>query len=309
MTRQMTGSSRKVGLALSGGGARGLAHIGVLKVLEQEGVPIDYLAGASMGGLIAAGYAAGLIPDFLEQEALRMGNIRRLLALADRSLPRRGLFEGQKVRQYLAGHLGDRTFDDLRLPLALVAVDLNGGREVILRDGPVVDAVRATISLPGVFTPVERDGQLLVDGGLLNNLPADVVRQMGADVVIAVDVSTDSGAVSLVIQTLQHHRYLPNGVVDTVDVLYRSRDKLVSFRPCGLWAKKSPIALCNSLFHLPGPGRGPANNRTGHRRLHQVGGTRGACSTIGHSLPGRPQCFSERGWFQQPTSFQSCHRL
>ena len=89
---------RKVGLALSGGGARGLAHIGVLKILEQEGVPIDYLAGTSMGGLIAAAYAAGLSPDLMEQEALRMASLRRLLALADPSLPRRGLFEGQKVR-------------------------------------------------------------------------------------------------------------------------------------------------------------------------------------------------------------------
>lgn len=220
--------SRKVGLALSGGGARGLAHIGVLKVLEQEGVPIDCLAGTSMGGLIAAGYAAGLSPNFLEQEALRMGSLRRLLALADPSLPRRGLFEGQKVRQYLVGHLGDRAFDDLRLPLALVTVDLNSGREVILREGRVADAVRATVALPGIFTPVEWDGQLLVDGGLLDNLPADAVRQMGADVVIAVDVTTDNGAVSSLIQTLQHRRYVPNGLMDTVEVLYRSLGVMVA---------------------------------------------------------------------------------
>jgi len=220
--------SRKVGLALSGGGARGLAHIGVLKVLEQEGVPIDCLAGTSMGGLIAAGYAAGLSPNFLEQEALRMGSLRRLLTLADPSLPRRGLFEGQKVRQYLVGHLGDRTFDDLRLPLALVTVDLNSGREVILREGRVADAVRATVALPGIFTPVEWDGQLLVDGGLLDNLPADAVRQMGADVVIAVDVATDNGAVSSLIQTLQHRRYVPNGLMDTVEVLYCSLGVMVA---------------------------------------------------------------------------------
>ncbi|MBE9507712.1 MAG: patatin-like phospholipase family protein, partial [Chloroflexi bacterium] len=114
----MTRSSRKVGLALSGGGARGLAHIGVLKILEQEGVPIHFLAGTSMGGVIAAGYAAGLSPDFMEQEALRMSSLRRLLALADPSLPQRGFFEGRRVREYLVGHLGNRTFDDLRLPLA-----------------------------------------------------------------------------------------------------------------------------------------------------------------------------------------------
>jgi NTE family protein len=219
----MTKTSRKIGLALSGGGARGLAHIGVLEILEREGVPIDYLAGTSMGGVIAAGYAAGLSPNFLEQEALRMANLRRLLALADPSLPRRGFLEGQKVRAYLIGHLGDRTFDDLRLPLALVAVDLNDGSEVILRDGRVVDAVRATISLPGVFTPVERDGQLLVDGGLLNNLPADVVRQMGADVVIAVNTATeDKGAVFSLVEAAHRRRYIPNGLVDTLEVPWRS---------------------------------------------------------------------------------------
>jgi len=200
----------------------GLAHIGVLKILEQEGVPIDRLAGTSMGGVIAAGYAAGLEPEFMEQEALRMGNLRRLLALADPSLPRRGLFKGQKVRQYLVGLLGDRTFDDLRLPLALVAVNLNTGQEVYLTQGQVVDAVRATTALPGVFRPVEWDGQLLVDGGLLDNLPADAARHMGADVVIAVDVSSDDRVVSHLTQTLHRYRYISNGLVDTVEVLWRS---------------------------------------------------------------------------------------
>ena len=178
----------KVGLALSGGGARGLAHIGVLKVLEREGVPVDFLAGTSMGGVIAAGYASGLGAEYIEKEALRMGRLRNWIDLIDRSLPRLGLFEGQKVQEYLARHLGDETFDDLTIPLALMAVDLETGEEVILRSGRVVDAVRATISLPGVFAPFRLDGCLLVDGGVLNNLPADVVREMGADIVIAVDV-------------------------------------------------------------------------------------------------------------------------
>ena len=213
---------RKIGLALSGGGARGLAHIGVLKILEQEGVPIDYLAGTSMGGVIAAGYAAGLEPEFMEQEALRVSSLRRLLPLTDLSPLRRGLFEGQKVREYLTGHLGDRTFDDLRIPLTLMAVDLNSGREVYLNQGRLVDGVRATVALPGVFTPVERDGQLLVDGGLLDNLPADAVRHMGADVAIAVDVSTDDVAVSSLVGALHRRRYVPNGLVDTIEVLWRS---------------------------------------------------------------------------------------
>ncbi|MEA3407395.1 MAG: patatin-like phospholipase family protein [Chloroflexota bacterium] len=214
-------SIRKVGLALSGGGARGLAHIGVLKIMEQEGVPIDCLGGTSMGGLIAAAYAAGLSPKFMEQEALRMASFRRLLSLAELSLPRRGLFEGESVCEYLAEHLGDSTFEDLRLPLALVAVDLKSGCEVVLREGRVVDAVRATISLPGIFAPVERDGRLLVDGGVLNDLPADVVRRMEADVVIAVDVATASEAMSSLDETFRR-RYVPKGLASTIEVLYRS---------------------------------------------------------------------------------------
>jgi len=183
-------SRPKVGLALSGGGARGLAHIGVLKVLEREEVPVDFLAGTSMGGLIAAAFAAGLSPTLIEQEAVRMGRYAQLVRLFDLSLPGAGLVEGKKIEAYLTQHLGERTFEELEIPLALMAVDLQTGEEVALTEGSVVEAVRATISMPGVFVPVYRDGRVLVDGGILNNLPADVVRRMGADVVIAVDVST-----------------------------------------------------------------------------------------------------------------------
>jgi len=181
----------RIGLALSGGGVRGLAHIGVLKVLERENIPVDFLAGTSMGGVIAAGYAAGLSPVHLEQEALHMGRLRNLITLIDRSLPSLGLVEGKRIQEYLVQHLGEVTFADLRLPLGLVAVDLVTGEEVVLREGSVVEAVRATISLPGIFAPTRLNDRLLVDGGLLNNLPADVVREMGAEVVIAVDVSAD----------------------------------------------------------------------------------------------------------------------
>ncbi|HID88517.1 MAG TPA: hypothetical protein EYP52_02220, partial [Anaerolineae bacterium] len=209
-------------LALSGGGVRGLAHIGVLKVLEREGIPVHFLAGTSMGGFIAAAYAAGFSPNDLEAEALRFSNPRYLLGFLDRSLPRRGLIAEDKIEGYLREHLGDVTFDRLRLPLALVAVDLNSGEKVVLREGPLVEAVRATTALPGVFPPVERDGQLLVDGGLLDNLPADVVRGMGADVVIAVDVSTDAKAVAFFAEMLQRRRFVPEGLVELMEVLWRS---------------------------------------------------------------------------------------
>ena len=218
--------SRKVGLALSGGGARGLAHIGVIKVLERENVPIDLLAGTSMGGIVAALYATGLSAREMEEAARRISSPRQLLTLVDRTLPRRGLLQGRKVVEYLAQWLGELTFDQLKIPLALVAADLNGCQKVVLQEGSVLDAVRATIALPGLLAPLERDGQLLVDGGLMDNLPVDIVRQMGADVVIAVDIATDQTAVILFAEELHRHPLVPSGLVDTLEVLWRSVDYL-----------------------------------------------------------------------------------
>ena len=202
----------RVGLALSGGGARGLAHIGVLKVLEREGIAVDLLAGTSMGGVVAAGYAAGMRPHELEAEAMEMGRPRRLLRLADLGLPRRGLLEGRHILAYFESHLDGATFADLSRPLALVTVDLNSGQEVILRDGPVAVALRATVSIPGLLAPVEWRGCRLVDGGLLNNLPVDVARQMSADVVIAVDVTPRHQGTSCW-QTQEQRRFVPGALV------------------------------------------------------------------------------------------------
>jgi len=182
--------SPRVGLALSGGGARGLAHIGVLKVFEEQGVPIHALAGTSMGGLIAAAYAAGMSVSELEAAALKMTNLRELVALVDLRPPRRGLLAGEHVRKYLAKFVDeDLTFAELKLPLAMQAVDLNSGKEHTLREGNLLDAVMATSAFPGVFPPVEIQGYQLVDGGVLNNLPTELPRQLGADVVIAVYVT------------------------------------------------------------------------------------------------------------------------
>ena len=212
----------KVGLALSGGGARGLAHIGVLSVLQQEGIPIDLLAGTSMGGFLGAVYAAGMDPSAIKAEALSLSSPRRLWSLIDLVPPRRGLVEGHKVHEYMANWLGDRTFDDLRIPLTVVAADLNTGRQVHLNQGSVVDAVRATIALPGILAPVERDGQLLVDGGILNNLPTDVARDMGADIVVAVNVVPDDQTERVLDQTPHHRWHIPGALSDAASVMLRS---------------------------------------------------------------------------------------
>lgn len=184
--------STKIGLALGGGGARGLAHIGVLKVLEGEHIPINCIAGTSMGGVVGAFYAAGVTLAEMEREVLRISRRRELVKLLDVGVTQGAALKGERVYRYIAGKLGAQlTFADLSIPLAVVTVDLYSGREVVLTSGRVVDAVRATISVPGVFVPVEHEPYRLVDGGLLNNVPVDVARQLGAQVVIAVDVLPD----------------------------------------------------------------------------------------------------------------------
>jgi NTE family protein len=181
------------GLALSGGGARGLAHIGVLKVLVREGLLPECLAGTSMGGLIAAYYAYGLTPEEIEAEALYLGRLKVMIKMIDLS-NFHSLVGGDSVRKYLVEKFGEETtFADLKLPVILNAVDLVSGKEIVL-SGAVVDAVRATTAVPGIFDPVELDGMILVDGGVLNNLPANHVRSLGAEVVLAVDSSVSSAA-------------------------------------------------------------------------------------------------------------------
>jgi len=210
----------KIGLALGGGSARGFAHIGVLEWFEQHHIPIDYIAGTSMGGLVGGAYASGLSPA--EIRALMRDVDWDLMFLADspykyktferkvdkRLYPSRlefglkggfrlpgGIDSGQQVTLLLDRvglPYGDlRSFDDLPTPFRCVATDLRRGEVVVLDAGPLSRALRATMSLPGVFTPVKVGDRVLVDGGALNNVPADVVRRMGADVVIAVDVGAD----------------------------------------------------------------------------------------------------------------------
>jgi NTE family protein len=196
-------------LVLSGGGARGFAHVGVIKVLCEAGVNIDYLAGTSAGGAVAAVYASGLSCAELEEMALDMSRWRTVVSLLDRSRPRLGLFSGDRVEDYFGEILGDKTFRDLTIPLAVVAVDLETGQEVVIKSGRVLDAVRATTAFPGVFAPKRIEGQLLVDGGLLNNLPVDVAQEMGADVVIAVDVSTPMDDLDELLESAEQRRLRP----------------------------------------------------------------------------------------------------
>lgn len=179
----------KIGLALGSGLARGLAHIGVLRVLQEKGIKVDYIAGTSMGSVIAALYACGLKLKLIDRLAQRIS--RR--TWMDFTFPRMGLIAGEKLEQLLYMLTGRRSFADLALPLAVVAVDLISGEKVVLKEGSIARAIRASCAIPGIFSPVAIGEKLLVDGGVLQRVPASVVREMGADLVIAVDVGVNVG--------------------------------------------------------------------------------------------------------------------
>jgi NTE family protein len=196
----------------------------VLKVFEREGIPFDNLTGSSMGGIIASVYAAGISPDELETEALRMTRLRQLIRFVDLSPPHRGLLTGKRLREYITRFIApDLTFDDLRLPVGLMSVDLQSGKEIPLLEGSVLEAALATSAFPGILPPVEWNGFKLVDGGLLNNLPVDLARELGADVVIAVDVSADPRQNNHS-DSITFHSFVP----DFAEYSYRAVQLLIS---------------------------------------------------------------------------------
>lgn len=178
----------KVGLALGSGSARGWAHIGVIRALREEGIVPDLICGASVGALVGAATATGEL-DKLESWARELG-WKKVLSFFDMGF-NGGLIKGEKLIAFWAEHFIDRNFSDLAIPFACVATDLASGHEVWLREGSVADAVRASIALPGLFSPHVHEGRLLVDGGLVNPVPVSLCRALGAEVVIAVDLSGD----------------------------------------------------------------------------------------------------------------------
>lgn len=181
--------NKKVGLALGGGGAKGLAHIGVLKVLNREGIKIDYIAGTSIGSLIGAYYAAHLEVEKLEKKILEKSDWKMGLSIFDPTL-RKGILKGRKIETLIADWIGIKTFEELQLPLTVVTTDLKTGDTVHLSQGDLVKVLRASISVPLIFQPVKYKGMLLTDGGLSNPVPDDVVADMGADRVMAVNLDT-----------------------------------------------------------------------------------------------------------------------
>lgn len=177
-----------VGLALGSGSARGWAHIGVLRALEEAGIRPDLVCGASIGAVVGSAYALGELDRF-EKWALGLTG-RTVWSFMDFKLAG-GMLKGERVIDFFRRNFSDRDIEALDIPFAAVATALHSGTEVWLRSGSTADAVRASMALPGLFTPAQRDGRLLIDGGLVNPVPVSLARAMGADVVIAVDLNAD----------------------------------------------------------------------------------------------------------------------
>jgi NTE family protein len=187
---------RKIGLVLSSGGARGSAHIGVLEVLLRNDLAPDVVAGASMGAHVGGAYAAGIDLDVLKDEWESTSFLRTAKSLFP-TIPWSGWSSGADLFRTLRRHFGDRRIEDLDVPFAAVATNLATGAPEAITSGPLAEAVRASLSVPGLFTPVWIDDRLLIDGGVSNPLPVDVAAALGAEVIIAVDVLVDPSEVHL----------------------------------------------------------------------------------------------------------------
>ena len=195
----------KIGLALGGGAARGFAHVGVIAVLEEAGLKPQLVVGTSAGSLVAALYASGKTSAQLQQTALNMEEV----AITDWMLPivGRGMFRGEALARYVNELVAGRLIENMALPLGIVATDLNSGNAVLFQKGDTGVAVRASSAVPAVFVPVKINGREYVDGGLVSPVPVRFARQMGADVVIAVDISNSpeasatDGTLQILLQT------------------------------------------------------------------------------------------------------------
>lgn len=187
----------KIALVLGGGAARGFAHVGVIRVLEQERIPVDLVVGTSVGSLIGALYASDRSSFELEWAAFQLKQEDLFDFGVWNAVVGMGLAKGEKLEAFVKGKVKQQNIEQLPLAFAAVATDLNWGTRIVLDKGSVARAVRASSAIPGVFEPVGHDGKLLVDGGVVDNIPIDVARAKGADLVIAVDISEDVGNVNI----------------------------------------------------------------------------------------------------------------
>ena len=213
-----------IGVALGGGFARGLAHIGVLKVLEEEKIPIDFIAGTSVGALIGAAYCGGLTPQELESMAAQV----RFRDFARWTISRLGLASNERMTAFLNRILRVKNFEDLRIPLAITATDFLTGEAVVFRQGPLVDPVRASCAYPGMFLPVKIGERLYIDGMLAHSVPTEPLRQDGANRVLAVHLSAHWA-----------QKDGPRHVFDVIGQCF----SIAQQRMCSLWQAHADIVI------------------------------------------------------------------
>ncbi|MBV9573987.1 MAG: patatin-like phospholipase family protein [Acidobacteriales bacterium] len=218
------GREAGIGIALGGGFARGIAHIGVLKVLEEENIPIRYISGTSVGALIGAAYCSGVTSKELEEIALRV----RFKHFARWTLSRYGFASNQRMIGFLNSVLKVKTFEELQIPLAVTATDFSTGEGVVFHSGPLVDPVRASCAYPGMFLPVKIRGRLLVDGMLAHAVPTVPVRAMGADRVLAVHL-----------RATWVHQDGPRHLFDVIGQCFAIAQEM----NCGVWRQAADLVI------------------------------------------------------------------
>lgn len=197
----------KVALALGSGGARGFAHIGVIKVLRDEGIPIDMIAGSSIGALVGSIYCSNLDIERMYQ----LSKYFNQKYYMDVVVPKMGFVAGKRIKEFMKMITYGKNIEELKVPLAIVATDILAGEKVVFTEGDIASAVRASISVPGIFVPEKIDGKLLVDGGVIDRIPISVAKEMGADIVIGVDVSA--------IQKNQPIQSIYDVIMQSIDIL------------------------------------------------------------------------------------------
>ncbi|MDD4746683.1 MAG: patatin-like phospholipase family protein [Salinivirgaceae bacterium] len=177
--------TKKVGLALGGGAVLGAAHIGVLRAIEEFDIEVQYLSGTSIGALVAALFAFGKTWQEIQEQALTL----KWLDISSISLTRYGLLSNRNLGELIIDQIGDKKIEDSTIPLAMIATDISNGTKVVLDKGSVADAVMASTCIPGLFIPVKQGKTLLVDGGIVENVPINTIRKMGAEYIIGVDLN------------------------------------------------------------------------------------------------------------------------
>jgi len=235
---------KKVALVLSGGGARGIAHVGVIEELLKREYEITSIAGTSMGAVVGGFYAMDALNQF--KEFLLTLDKRKTLHLLDFTFGSQGLVKGERLINTLKEFAADKCIEDLKLPYAAVAADILNKKEVVFTTGSIYDAIRASISIPSVFTPVKTKNQILVDGGILNNMPMEYVKRNSGDIMIAVNVNAN---VSVIKNAIAHHE-VAEKQSKYVKKLVRFNEQVKKIKPKGFTEHMGYIGLIENTIGL-----------------------------------------------------------